>query len=101
MTTRSASRDRGLRLAAVGLALALVFSLWHAWTPPAHADMVTQRGEYVALTTKANNAELLAVIDTRDEVLLIYQVEAQSKFQLFARESLPDLFSAARGQAGR
>ncbi len=82
------------------LTLTLALRVATLATPAAKGEMVSNVGEYVAMTTKSGNEEVLAVLDNRDELLLIYKVVNQSKLEIMGRESLPALFAAARGQAG-
>ncbi|TVQ62132.1 MAG: hypothetical protein EA378_06630 [Phycisphaerales bacterium] len=69
------------------------------WSVPAHAEMVASVGGYVVMTTEGSGEEILSVIDTRNEVLLMYAVVNQRELQLLERQRLPELFTSARAQA--
>ncbi len=70
----------------------------------AHAEMVSTRGGYTLLTTnsglggEADPHELLYVIDNRDQVILVYEIEDAREGRLVLRDggSLRSLFRAAR-----
>ena len=71
---------------------------------PAYADQSVQVGGYTLLTTnsgKGNDAdpdELLYVLDSREEILLVYQVPdaRQKQISLLGGASLPFWFHNAR-----
>ncbi len=67
----------------------------------ATAGMVSKTGNYTALTAigRTKSAEMLLVIDDRNEDLLVYNAEQGRDIELVARESLPDLFTNARAQS--
>lgn len=65
----------------------------------ARAEMTSSTGDFTMMTTDAGSEEMLVVIDQRREVLLVYFVEQNRRLQLADRQSLPDLFTAARRQA--
>lgn len=65
----------------------------------ASAEMVTSKGGYVMMSTDGGSEDILALIDERNETLLIYNVENRRQVVLQDRQSLPDLFVRAR-QAG-
>ncbi|MCI0630359.1 MAG: hypothetical protein L0Y44_06855 [Phycisphaerales bacterium] len=70
----------------------------------AHADVVADRGSYTLLTCNSGRGgevdpeDLLYVIDSREQVLLIYEVEDSRKNQIILRDggSLDTLFTRAR-----
>jgi hypothetical protein len=67
-------------------------------------ETVDSHSDYTILTAKTGLGpetepfESLFVIDNRDQVLLVYEVEDAQRRTMFlrARESLPNLFAAAR-----
>jgi hypothetical protein len=70
----------------------------------AHADVAIARGNYTLLmadsgrgTSDARN-KLLYVIDSREQVLLVYEIEDARRNMLFLRDggSIDNLFLAAR-----
>lgn len=67
---------------------------------PAKAEMVTDKGGYVLMTTNGGSTEIMLMIDERNETLLVYDVENQRRVILQDRQALPDLFNRARMQAG-
>lgn len=67
---------------------------------PARADVVASAGGTTALTFSATNEDLLAVIDGRQETLLLYRVEQRSSLELIRSYNLPATFAEARARAG-
>lgn len=67
---------------------------------PAAAGMVSNKGGYVIMTTKAGSDEIAVLIDERNETLLVYTVENRRRVTLQDRQSLPEMFTRARQQAG-
>lgn len=67
----------------------------------AHAGMVSKTGNYTGMTVVGGtrSAEILVVIDDRNEDLLVYNGEQGRIVDLVARESLPVLFTNARAQS--
>ncbi len=71
---------------------------------PAYADMAVESGGFTLLTVDAGRGndcdpeELLYVIDSRDEVLLVYEIEDTRQKQIVLRGggSLSNLFINAR-----
>ncbi len=84
----------------LGLLVALLTGL-APHEPKAWADAAVRSDGHSMITTKAGPDEVLMIIDDRAETLLVYEVINQSEVQLSARENLPRLFEAARGQRGR
>lgn len=72
----------------------------------AHAEMAIGAGNYTLLTTDSGRGggssthELLYVIDSREQVLLVYEVEDARRNLLFLRDgwSIASQFQAARQQ---
>lgn len=70
----------------------------------AHAEMATDRGSYTLLTCNSGRGgetdpdELLYVIDSREQVLLVYEIEDARKKQFILRDggSLDTMFQRAR-----
>ena len=67
----------------------------------AHAEMTGSDGDYTLLTTAAGGSgtnEVLYVIDNREQVLLVYEIENAQTGQMFLRDggSLVSLFRTAR-----
>ncbi len=68
----------------------------------ANAGMVSKTGGYTAMTVvggRTKSAEILLVIDDRNEDLFVYSAEQGRAVELRARESLPELFNTARAQS--
>jgi hypothetical protein len=71
---------------------------------PAHASTVSERGSYSLLTADSGKGgdtepdEILCVMDSRDQVLLVYEIEnaRQGGLTLRDRYSLEELFLRAR-----
>ncbi|MEO1583265.1 MAG: hypothetical protein AAFR96_01680 [Planctomycetota bacterium] len=69
--------------------------------PAALAEMAASVGEYTLMTTASNdNEEQLFVLDNRNEQLMVYGVNQNAGLKLEARESLSQVFAAARAAAG-
>ena len=106
MTTRNdaprANRAAAvLSLTAVALLVALVFQAMGPWTPTARAEMAVKAGSYSAMTTRASSQDLLWLIDDANETLFVYGVSNNNREVAFIdRQSLKDLFLAARQRAG-
>ena len=67
---------------------------------PAHGrgGMVTSAGGYTVMTANVDSEDVLLVLDSRSEQLLVYRVENLQAVQLRDRQSLPGLFTAARAR---
>ena len=66
---------------------------------PARAEMVASiPNEVVALTADSGSEDTLLVLDNRAERLMVYKL-TQNGLQLFASESLRDLFIRARASS--
>lgn len=89
--------DVGLVFASLALGVMLLSGLGRH-EPKAWADMAVRSNDHAMVTTKSGTDEVLAVIDDRAEMLLIYEVINQNQLRLSARESLPNIFNAARNQ---
>lgn len=64
----------------------------------AYADMTTTMQSYSMMTTDGGTDEVLVVVDSRQESLLIYRVNLNNRLQLYKREQLGPLFTRARAQ---
>lgn len=67
---------------------------------PALAEMTASGGGYTIMTTDGGSNEVGLVIDERNETLLVYSVKNRREVRLENRQSLPELFTRARFQAG-
>ena len=67
--------------------------------PAATADMVAEAGGVHILTTAGPNAELVYVLDGRDERLYVYEVINQSSLEIVDRQDVSAMFAAAAAQA--
>lgn len=67
---------------------------------PAIAEMTASAGGYTIMTTDGGSNEVGLVIDERNETLLVYSVKNRREVRLENRQSLPELFTRARAQAG-
>jgi hypothetical protein len=63
---------------------------------PASMDVVTQAGEYTAMTFNAGSDDVLAVLDGRGEQLFVYRVRNQREIEFISRDDLKNIFSTAR-----
>ncbi len=65
----------------------------------AGAAMAISSGSYSMATTDGGNDEILAVVDSRQESLMIYRTMNNNRVQLLDREDLGALFERARTRA--
>lgn len=67
---------------------------------PAHAD-VTSAGDLTIITTQGSSGEdLVAVLDRRDDLLLIYGIDSSRRIELLRFYSVQQLFSDLGGRRG-
>ena len=66
---------------------------------PAIAEMGTTNGSYSIMTTDGGNDEVLVLVDSRQESLMVYRVVNGLDFRMLEREELSSLFSRARARA--
>lgn len=66
---------------------------------PAKAEMSVTSGAYSMMTTDGGNEEILVVVDSRQESLMVYKVFNRERLQLLDREDLGVLFTRARTRA--
>ena len=67
--------------------------------PLALGEMASGKNGYTMMTTDGGNDEILVVIDSRAEMLMVYRVGARGGLELIEREALPDLFTRARARS--
>lgn len=65
----------------------------------ARAEMATTSGSYSIMTTDGGNDEILVVVDSRQESLMVYRTENGRTLKMLEREELSSLFSRARARA--
>jgi len=63
------------------------------------SPMVSQSGGVTMMTCEGGNSEILLVLDSRRDLLLVYRVEDQNTLGLMQRASVPQIFSDARAKA--
>lgn len=100
-TTVPARRPAEAALYACALALAILLGalLWGSLNQPAQAEMVSRTGELVALTARADNQDILYVLDNRAEQLMLYRVQQNNQaLELIQSVDLPEYFAAARAR---
>jgi len=101
MTARDRDRGEGaLWASAAVLAGLVIVQAGRMADSRAMAEMVTQSGDFTLMTTAAQSEELLYVLDNRNEELTVYRVSNQRDLELLYKDSLPELFTAARLSAG-
>ncbi|MBO6740092.1 MAG: hypothetical protein JJ916_09550 [Phycisphaerales bacterium] len=66
---------------------------------PAQAEMASSSGAYTMITTDGGNDEILVVVDSSQESLMVYRSDRNQGLQLLEREDLAGLFSRARARA--
>ena len=90
-----------LSLTALGLLIAIAFQAMTPWTPQARGEMAMKADAFSAMTTDGGSEEFAWVIDDRNQILFLYRAASNNRGVEFVdRQSLPDLFAAARRQAG-
>jgi len=65
----------------------------------AQAEMATTSGSYSIMTTDGGNDEILVVVDSRQEALMVYRTFNNMNFKMIEREELSSLFSRARARS--
>lgn len=65
----------------------------------AHAEMAVSNGSYTMMTTDGGNDDILVVVDSRQESLMVYRTFNKNEVRLIEREELSGLFSRARARA--
>tara|TARA_R110002073_G_scaffold118918_1_gene258541 strand:+ start:427326 stop:427706 length:381 start_codon:yes stop_codon:yes gene_type:complete len=65
----------------------------------AQAEMATSSGSYSLMTTDGGNDEILVVVDSRQESLMVYRTFNKNEIRMLEREELSGLFSRARARA--
>ena len=66
---------------------------------PAHAEMTSTSGAYTLMTTDGGNDEILVVVDSSQESLMVYKSDRNQGLQLLEREDLTGVFARARARA--
>ncbi len=73
---------------------------------PAMAEMVVSENGYTMMTTNGGNDEILVLVDSREESIMVYRVDLNAQggqgggaMVLLERESLSGVFTRARAQA--
>ncbi|QYK47554.1 MAG: hypothetical protein KF838_12270 [Phycisphaeraceae bacterium] len=88
-----------LVLTAIALAFCCGLRLIGLAGSPASAEMVTTiQGDMVALTADSGSEDALLVLDNRTERIMVYRLTAKG-LELFASESLRELFARARASS--
>tara|TARA_A100000171_G_scaffold44482_2_gene47341 strand:+ start:6194 stop:6514 length:321 start_codon:yes stop_codon:yes gene_type:complete len=65
----------------------------------AQAEMSSESGAYTIMSTDGGNEELLFVVDSGQEALMVYKSDRNHGTQLLEREDLAALFARARARA--
>ena len=65
---------------------------------PAMAEMTISDAGYTMMTTNGGNDEILVLIDSREESIMVYRAKQNSGLVLLEHESLSGVFSRARAQ---
>lgn len=99
MAVASTQRGGWLWVSAGVLAALIVVQGAGLLDAPAQAEMAITSGSYTMVTTDGGNDEILAVVDSRQESLMIYRSFSNNRVQLLDRENLATLFERARARA--
>ena len=66
---------------------------------PAQAEMTSTSGTYTIMTTDGGNDEVVVVVDSSQEALMVYTSDRNQGLDLLDREDLGALFERARARA--
>ena len=101
MNTQTQQRERSgwLWLSASVLAALIVVQGAGMLDTPAHAEMTSTSGAYTLMTTDGGNDEILVVVDSSQESLMVYKSDRNQGLQLLEREDLTGVFARARARA--
>jgi hypothetical protein len=64
----------------------------------ARGEMVSRVGEYTLLSTDGGNEDVIVVLDSRSEELMVYKIVRQRSVDLMQKINLKETFSDARRQ---
>lgn len=103
-TTNVNASTAALGASAFVIAAMIIVQLGRLPGNPTHANMVADRGSYTVLTadsgrgSDADPHELVYVIDSREQALLVYEIEDARRGQMTLRDggNLDALFQRAR-----
>jgi len=98
-TTTQARQPGWLWVSAGVLAAMIVVQGSGMFESRASAEMSTTSGSYSIMTTDGNNDEILVVVDSRQEALMVYRTLNINSLVMLEREELSSLFTRARAQA--
>jgi hypothetical protein len=98
-STQHGTRGGWLWVSAGVLAALLVVQGAGLIDSPAQAEMSSSSGAYTMITTDGGNDEILVVVDSSQESLMVYRSDRNQGLQLLEREDLAGLFSRARARA--
>ena len=65
----------------------------------ASAEMAISTGAYSMMTTDGGNDEIVVIVDSSQESLMVYRTDRNMWLQLLEREDLAGLFERARARA--
>lgn len=101
MNTQTQQRERSgwLWVSAGVLAALIVVQGAGVLDAPAHAEMTSTSGAYTMMTTDGGNDEILVVVDSSQESLMVYKSDRNQGLQLLEREDLTGVFARARARA--
>lgn len=83
----------------VGALIVVVLRPGAGGPPSAFAEMAIDKGGYTMMTTDGGNDEVLVVIDSRAEMVMVYRAAPNGGLDLLEREDLSSLFARAKTQA--
>jgi hypothetical protein len=95
----SVDRSGWLWVSAGVLAALIVVQGSGVFESTARAEMATTNGAYSMMTTDGGNDEILFVVDSRQESLMVYRTDGMKSLKMLEREDLSSLFSRARARA--
>ncbi len=80
------------------LAVVILSRVGMVTNSPAMAEMVISDAGYTMMTTNGGNDEILVLVDSREETVLVYRVDQTGGLMLLESESLSGVFTRARAQ---
>ena len=102
MSNEKHTHDRSggwFRVAVVALLAIVALRVGPGAPSVALGEMTVDKGAYSMMTTDGGNDEVLVVIDSRAETVMVYRVAPNGGLDMLEREALSALFTRARAQA--
>ena len=98
-SSRSTSQPGWLWVSAGVLIALILLQGGSFFDSKAYGEMATTSGSYSILTTDGGNDEILVVVDSRHESLMVYRTVSGNQLKMVEREELSSLFLRARARS--